>query len=204
MDLTPSDAPNGVYVYTNDNKLFIPDIWDIANNNIAIGIAVITDNCRFAVGKTGNTFSMGATWSNSNKLVNNILTTQLYNEAILDYAGVDNTEHIINAFSSPTVQDNAAYYCSTKTITVNGHIKQGYLGALGEMREFCNNQTEIEKALLLLDNSLHFEYLQYLWTSTQYNKNMAWCVDYSFPALGDIKYEKDNHTHNIFPLYSLD
>ena len=47
--VSPSEASNGVYVYANNGKLYNPEEWDTANNDLAVGVAVVTDDCRFAI-----------------------------------------------------------------------------------------------------------------------------------------------------------
>lgn len=49
--IDPTTAPNGVYVYSNDGKLYNLDDWDAANNDSAVGVAVITNDCKFAITK---------------------------------------------------------------------------------------------------------------------------------------------------------
>ena len=41
---------NGVYIYDNEGKLTVPDNWNASNNSKAVGVAVISDNCSFAIG----------------------------------------------------------------------------------------------------------------------------------------------------------
>ena len=49
--ISPESASNGVYVYANNGKLYSPDNWDTANNDSAVGVAVVDDNCKFAITK---------------------------------------------------------------------------------------------------------------------------------------------------------
>ena len=58
---TPTEGIYGVFIYDTNGNLTKPEEWDTANNDLAVGVAVIDENCAFVIGKTP-TFSEIA-WS---------------------------------------------------------------------------------------------------------------------------------------------
>lgn len=166
---TPDEAPNGVYVYSTDEKLYKPEYWDAANNENAVGVAVIADSCRFAISKVqgGN-----MEWGGNGIVINDIVTTTNANTAKMDYDGKGNTDKIIAQLGAGNAP--AANYCkNTDGLFPDG--RQGYLGSLGEWQEAYNNKSEVDACMSLIGgaaiatDSTH-------WTSTQYSLSMAWLL----------------------------
>src|SRR5574344_2716786 len=48
---TPTEGIYGVFIYDTNGNLTKPEEWDTANNDLAVGVAVIDENCSFVVGK---------------------------------------------------------------------------------------------------------------------------------------------------------
>ena len=42
---------NGLYIYDTDGNFTLPANWNTANNSKAVGVAILTDDCRFVVAK---------------------------------------------------------------------------------------------------------------------------------------------------------
>ena len=49
---TPTEGIYGVFIYDTNGNLTKPEEWDTANNDLAVGVAVIDENCAFVIGKT--------------------------------------------------------------------------------------------------------------------------------------------------------
>lgn len=190
---------NGVYVYTNTGQLIKPEAWDTANNDNAVGVAVIDDNCRFVIGKTGG--NNGIAWSNVLYRidVSGVMTTTDTSTAQTDFAGENNTTLIREAASGENSSNNAAHRCYAQTITVNGTTKHGYLAAAGEWQTAYDNKAAVDSALSLIGGSAMIT--GYYWTSTEGSADYAWLLDWNF---GDLVYSPKSYigdyTVPFFPL----
>jgi hypothetical protein len=40
---------NGVYILNKDNDLVLPDNWNTEDNDKAVGVALITDDCKISI-----------------------------------------------------------------------------------------------------------------------------------------------------------
>ena len=58
---TPTEGIYGVFIYDTNGNLTKPEEWDTANNDLAVGVAVIDENCAFVIGKTQD--NSGIIWS---------------------------------------------------------------------------------------------------------------------------------------------
>ena len=115
---TPTEGIYGVFIYDTNGNLTKPEEWDTANNDLAVGVAVIDENCAFVIGKEA---SESKAWSNTlnRTLVSGILTTTDKSTAKTDYAGESNSAIVRGLTSGETNAFNWAY---GKTITINGTI----------------------------------------------------------------------------------
>lgn len=161
---------NGVYIYTNTGQLVKPEAWDTANNDNAVGVAVIDDNCRFVIGKTGR--NSGIAWSGALRGtdVNGVMTAP--DDARTDYAGENNTALIRAAASGEDSSNNASHWCYAQTITVNSATKHGYLAAAGEWQAAYDNKAAVNSALSLIGGSAMLN--GFHWASTENSSNHAW------------------------------
>ena len=164
-------APNGIYILKTDNRLYTKEIWKTDWNDEAVGVAVLSDNCKFVISKTQ---SDTMEWGKFGITVSGIVTTTDANTAKKDYAGKDNTEKIVTQLGESNAA--AASYCrNTSNLFPDG--RKGYLGSLGEWQEAYNNKSEIDACMSLIGGTaIAANY--YHWTSTQHSSNQAWFVDW--------------------------
>lgn len=198
--IDPATAPNGVYVYSNDGLLYNPDDWDTVNNDSAVGVAVVTDDCKFAIGKTRR--NEGVAWSIAlnGTDVSGILSATDSTTALTDFAGENNSRLIREAASKENSSNNAAHWCYAQTITVNGATKHGYLAALGEWRAAYNNKSAVDSALSKIEGKSMI--VGRHWSSTEYNANYAWSLYWLNGSPGN-DYTKEyfsRYVRSFFPL----
>lgn len=171
---TPTEGIYGVFIYDTNGNLTKPEEWDTANNDSAVGVAVIDEYCSFVIGKTQNT--KGIVWSS--KLYKKSIEIELSptkNENLYSYAGESNSS-IVRSLTSGEV--NAFNWAYGNTITVNGTTLQGYLGAMGEWKTAYNNKSAIDSALSKIGGTAMETNFSYL-SSTQHSANYAWGLDWS-------------------------
>lgn len=177
---------NGLYIYDTDGNFTLPDNWDTANNSKAVGVAILTDDCKFVVAKqdiSTSTIHWGGYGTDISTLTN-------YTDRALaatDFDGVNNTSKIIAAIgnSNDGYRDGtAAGDCAAYTFP-NG--KTGYLGAAGEWQVARQNKDALNSALTLIGGSAMTK--ESYWTSTEVRSNIAWYqyFDSSRNLLGYLK-----------------
>lgn len=157
---------SGVYIQHIDSSLYTTDEWTSEgfSNDLANGIAVISEEAQFVIAKTNASTSSWITWL-PNSAVDGIMLTSDAAIAKTDYAGFENTSRMINSMSSVT--SGAAYLCSNYVFP-NG--QKGYLPALGEWMIVAKYETEVENALTLIGGDA----VKDSWSSTQYSATEAW------------------------------
>lgn len=167
---TPTEGIYGVFVYDTNGNLTKPEEWDTANNDLAVGVAVIDECCSFVIGKEPY---FNEEWSSQlyGTDVSGILTAIQHPIAHTDYAGEANSSVVRGLTSGEDNIFNRAY---SKTITVNGTTLYGYIGALGEYTTAINNIDEINNALSIIGGTSISS--GYYWTSTQRSSNEAWNI----------------------------
>lgn len=162
--IDPADANNGVYIYDSTGLLWNLEDWDVANNDNAVGVAVITDNSRFCI-KKGISAKNNIPWSQAlyDTDVSGIANSNN------DYAGQSNTDIIRQLTNSENSNNNAAHYCYSQTIIVNGYAVHGYLLAYSELVDLYNNKSEVESLLTLIGSNTITSLSQfvYLWSSSE-------------------------------------
>ena len=158
----------GVFILDIDGSLYSKSEWSTSNNINAVGVAVLTNNCKFVIAPDGRALS---NWSvGSTELIAGVTATRDKSIAEKDYKGVQNTANIISEYG--TSNTYAGKVCSSYTFR-NG--KNGYLGAAGEWKEVYNNKTEINACLSKIGGEQIGE--SPAWSSTQYNKDSAWFMN---------------------------
>lgn len=169
---TPTEGIYGVFIYDTNGNLTKPEEWDTANNDLAVGVAVIDENCAFIIGKTQS--KNGIVWSNTlnGTTVSGIMTTTSSDTAKTDYAGEANSSIVRGLTSGETNAFNWAY---SNTITVNGTTLYGYLGALGEWKTAYDNKLSIDSAISKIGGTTIYTG-NFHWTSTQYSSTDAWTL----------------------------
>ena len=197
--VSPSEASNGVYVYANNGKLYTPGEWDTANNDLAVGVAVVTDDCKFAIGKTGRNNSI--VWSNAlyGSDVSGILSTIDSTTALTDFVGENNSRLIREASSGEDSSNNAAHWCYAQTITVNSATKHGYLAAAGEWQAAYDNKSAVDSALSKIGGAAMF--VARNWSSTKYSSDDAWTIRWSDGKWGG---GSTGNAKYACPMYTLD
>lgn len=171
--IDPATAPNGVYVYANDGLLYNPDNWDTANNDSAVGVAVVTDDCKFAINKD---FLSEKGWSDSlyGIDVSGLTNYSDSSQAITDFNGKNNTTIIREATPSEYAYNNAAHYCYEQTVSINGRgTVHCYLPALGELQVAYNNKSLVDSILSKIEGTA-IPTNDYLLSSTECDANNAW------------------------------
>lgn len=157
----------GVFILGTDGTLYSAEKWDQPNSS-AVGVAVLTDECKFMISK-GPSYS--SYWSNGTlKKVDGVTTTKISYDAERDYKGVQNTAKIISEYGMNLTY--AAQQCSSFTFN-NG--KKGYLGAAGEWMKVFNNLSEVNTCMSIIGGE-KISNLNSYWTSTQYDGTNAWVV----------------------------
>ena len=176
--IDPATAPNGVYVYANDDKLYNPEEWNTANNDSAVGVAVVTDDCKFAISKGEKP---PRAWSDSSYMtdISGLTNYDSYIQAETDFNGESNTSIIREAISNEDASNNAAHYCYSQTVSINGRVTiHGYLPALGELRIAYNNKSTIDSTLNLIGGTA-IPTDDWLWSSTERYSESAWRLNWS-------------------------
>lgn len=156
-----------------NNRLYTDEEWDESWNDEAVGVAVVSDNCKFVIAPEQN----GSTqvWSKDGAYdnISGVTTTTNSTTAKADYQGVSNSQAIVTKYGNST--DYAAGWCQNYTFK-NG--KKGYLGSCGEWQEAYNNKSEIDACMSLIGGTA-IDTRAYYWTSTQCNSDRAWILFWS-------------------------
>lgn len=194
VTVTYATITNGVYICDNTGNLTTVESWNTSNNSSAVGVAVISDNCSFVIGKTRS--NKGKTWSKIlyGTTVSGIMTTSNSSTAKTDYAGKANSD-VVRGLTSG--EDNAFNLAYSNTITVNGTILYGYIGALGEWVTAYNNKSSIDNALSTIGGTAIS--ISANWTSTQDDATGAWYLDWGGPISSQLK-EFDFTVCAFYPL----
>lgn len=161
---------NGAYILSIDDKLYSINDWGSQSSSNAVGIAILSDECRFVISLQN---SPRLFWTKNgsetdNDFVDGCTTVQTQADAKRDFNGIDNTNAIINKYGLSN--DYSAGYTKLHTFK-NG--KHGYLGSEGEW-VIANKYKQNIAALL---NLIQAEPMYYEnWTSTQYDGKQAWLI----------------------------
>lgn len=157
----------GVFILGDDSNLYSANEWSKPNSS-AIGVVVLTNECKFMVSK-GPSYS--SYWSNGTlKKVDGVTTTTSSSTAERDYKGAKNTASIVSEYGMDLTY--AAQQCYS-FIFNNG--KKGYLGAAGEWMKVFDNLSAVNTCMSTIGGK-NISNLNSYWTSTQYNGTDAWVV----------------------------
>lgn len=188
--ISPENAQNGIYLYGDDGYLYKSEFSNIYKIDY-IGVAIITDDCRFII-KKEHLDKPSVIWG-ANALIGTMDEYNTPQEAKLDYNGFDNTEKIY-AFYGENNTSYAAYQCLDKIDNLD------YLGSAGEMYAIYQNIEEINNCLSRIDTN-NIKINGYYWTSTQTSSySAAWAINFRNGALYD---EPKDSDYNILPLTRL-
>ena len=191
---TPTEGIYGVFIYDTNGNLTKPEEWNTANNDLAVGVAVVSDNCSFIIEKTMSYSNMQ--WGEYGTTISGIPIITDNNIAKTDYAGESNTTKIINQLGSGKAP--AADYCRSRSCTVNGTTLYGYLGALGEWQTAYNNKSSINSALSKIGGTAIVT--GYHWSSTQRSSNNAWILDWSNGGVANGTKDSTNYVRAFYHL----
>lgn len=171
IDMVYKEVKLGVFIQGVSGKLYETAAW--TSQETPNGVAVITENCRFVMALEDAYYSL-CQWGGYRTLVDGITTATSESTAKTDYDGEAQTTTILDTLgnSSSTNAAPAAYYCRAYTFP-NG--KKGYLGAAGEWQAALDNITAIKSALSNFEGA---EIREYYWTSTQYNSDKSWDMNF--------------------------
>ena len=173
VTVTYSKIPNGVYICDNTGALTAVGSWNTSNNSSAIGVAVISDKCRFVIHKTQKNDSI--IWASKiNTIISGVTTTEEESTARTDYKGKSNSYAIVNSTKGET---NAFNWANSFTITVKGRTLYGYIGAVGEWQQAYNNMSAIDKALSKIGGTAMTASIY--WTSTQRGGPSGWYLNWN-------------------------
>lgn len=163
----------GVFILDTNGNLVKRSEWRASNNSKAVGVAVLTNKCKFIIAPTecSNVLAW-STHGGFSDSVPGVTTTTASSVARKDYKGVSNSSAIVSRYHAGT--NYAAGWCKNFTFR-NG--KGGYLGACGEWQEAYNNKDEIAACMSLIDGTEIRN--SYYWTSSQYTADSAWMLVWS-------------------------
>lgn len=171
VTITYPAIKRGIFILDTNGGLVKREDWNTSNNSKAVGVAVLSDNCKYVISPSEN--SSNIPWGGDGITINNIVTTTDSTIAKKDYAGSGNTDKIIAQLGSGNAP--AAEYCRGVTFK---HGEKGYLGALGEWQEAYNNKAEINACMSLIGGAA-INTSGYHWTSTQYDSTISWILHWS-------------------------
>lgn len=192
VTMTYLEIKRGIFILDTDGNLVKRADWNTGNNSKAVGVAVLSDNCKFVISTTEN--SSNIQWGGYGTTISNIVTTTDAATAKKDYLGSGNTDKIIAQLGSGNAP--AADYCRGVTFK---HGKKGYLGSLGEWQEAYNNKAEIDACMSLIGGTaINTSY--YHWTSTQYSSYDSWLLYWSG---GSVDYYDKNYGYRVRPFAAL-
>ena len=194
VTMTYTKIANGVYICDSDGKLTAVGSWNTSNNSKAVGVAVVSDKCSFIIDKTNSNDSIQ--WGGYGTDVPGLSNITNNTEARLDYNGSSNTDKIISSLGSNI--KIAAGWCESKSITVGGEIRKGYLPALGEWQTAYNNKSQVDSALSKIGGTAMLT--GYHWASTEYSSNGAWRLNW---GSGYVSTSGKGDTYYCRPWYVL-
>ena len=192
---TPTEGIYGVFIYDTNGNLTKPEEWDTANNDLAVGVAVIDENCSFIIGKEA---SEPKAWSSqlAGTIVPGIVTTTNIDAALTDYAGEYNSS-IVRGLTSG--EGNAFTLADINTITVSGTTLSGYIGATSEWDTAYNNKSSIDSALSKIGGTA-MDTSGSHWTSTQESADSAWAFSWDNSNIGGFSKSSDNYMRAFYHL----
>lgn len=171
------DVTNGIYIAVTKGtvgRLIEPSRYT-SSSGTAVGVAVITDNSRFIIGRVG-TFKTSIAWSsNTSTNLTDVPNSTSATTIATNYDGVAYTDAMIAAGSEYNTTSYAAGYARSKSITFGGTTLTGYLGSAGEWQDALNNHEAIRNAFSVIgDTFVASDGYYYFWTSCEYSSSDAW------------------------------
>ena len=172
----------GVWAYYEDDTI---KSYENAGSD-AIGVAVITSNCSFVIGKeeaTGTSRRFGGYKKDLSGI--GVVCTSTQTDALLDYDGAENTTKIINACAGYTDStfgfkgSPSASWCRAQFSGV------GYLPSLGELKTAYDNKSSVDSMMTKINGAAIKNSDDYYWTSTLYSSSdEAWYIRLGNGSIG--------------------
>ena len=162
----------GIFILDTDGNLVKRSEWSTSNNSKAVGVAVLTNNCKFVIAPTQSNSTLVWAPHGAQDSVPGVTTITSLSDAKKDYKGVSNSSALVSKYRAGT--NYAAGWCQNFSFK-NG--KEGYLGACGEWWEAHNNKAEIDACMSLIGGTAITS--SYYWTSSQYNNTIAWTLGWT-------------------------
>lgn len=169
VTMTYLEIKRGVFILDMDGNLVKRSDWNTSNNSKSVGVAVLTDNCKFVISKVQ---AANMTWGTYGTEVSGVATTTNTAAAKQDYAGHSNTIAIITIYGS---EAPAASYCNMFKFPDK---RLACLGSCGQWQEAYNNKAEVDACMSLIGGDA-IATDAYHWTSTQYSSTRAWRLYWS-------------------------
>lgn len=198
----------GVYIAATDGTLTLPENW-ISGEKTRVGIAIVSKEHAFIFNDQQQGVSKAWSATNTTDLSDVSNTTDTFD-------GINNTDTLCSLDNTTTY---AAGYARSKSITFGEKTLNGYLGSVGEWNLLNKYRTAFNNALVTVNSSLantpsSVTYF-YMWTSTEYSSNQAYCISsYMRSGFSNIstyridktatQYETSLYPMRIFPFYELD
>lgn len=167
----PNEAPKGVYIMDINQMIFPKESWNTSLK--PSGIFVKTDRDSYCISLTE--FYRTVKWGEK-VLVPNCFTSTERSKVKDDYNGRENTSAIVTKYGD---RNFAAKVCLDYQFP---HGSYGYLPSIGEWYDVLENGDvrKIDECLLLVEGNTLFNdgvSDHYKWSSSQYDKGNAWCID---------------------------
>lgn len=170
----------GVFILDTNGNFVIRSEWSTSNNSKAVGVAVLTNNCKFVIAPTQSNSTLVWAPHGAQDSVPGVTTITSTSNAKKDYKGVSNSSALVSKYKATI--NYAAGWCKNFSFK-NG--KEGYLGACGEWQEAYNNKAEIDACMSLIGGTAITS--SYYWTSSQYNNANAWNLSWTGSVNNNIK-----------------
>ena len=166
------EVGNGIYIAASSGQFINPSDWGSVDD-VAVGVAVITDNSRFIIGRVSAQQTDTPWSSNTSTDLSDVPTSTSSSTIATYYDGVAYTDAMIAAGSAYNTTDYAAGYARSKSISFGGETLTGYLGSAGEWQDALNNHEAIMSAFSAIGDTFVSSYY-YFWASCEYSSSYAW------------------------------
>lgn len=137
---------NGVYILDANGNFTNADNWNVTNNYISVGIALVSDNVKLVVAPN---YKIGLQHLTYAGVVDGVTRANSFTAASNDFAGKSNTEALVSHCGANAPQ---AFYCYSYLFK-NGI--RGYEPAFGELLKIFNdqqNKEEFNKGMKLISD----------------------------------------------------
>lgn len=167
------EAPNGIYIATKAGNCWKEEYFSECKEE-AVGIAIIKNGHRFVVNKNGSKQSLPLLERDK---LSNLKKIPVYRNAIKDFDGYSNTEHLLS-LGSP-----AAKYCRKQR-------EQWYIPSIGELTIMDEYGEDLNRMLLLIGGTQLPE--NWHWSSTRYSDKCYFVLDWCNGNRNDNIQDGDN------------